>query len=366
MQMMISAMYCMLVVMVLATAIHSFQTRSVTTFFTNKATRSVPSLSVLQSSKFGKNNESSPSIASSLSSSSSDAADTGRFQVDMNRYNLPLEQIAQEWTANLVPQSSLREEGIYLGAKSSKDIMVDTVKVSFRRQPSLGVQLLEIAGGRSDGLGITVIDGIVPGGAAEGTDIQLGDSIAAISVITTQRQSSTTTTTTSSSGGVSDIQIATSISTECFGYDKLVEAIQSLPPPESDNEFILLTLKRLRRKPKVSIQLQYPPAQNEPDVTIELFAGENLRRAMLTRGIKLNDKLSRRFDSGGTGDCGADGTCATCVVAIVQGDDLVSPQGIQEKQILIKNPRWRLACKATVGYGYQEGEMTIRVNPRQW
>jgi ferredoxin len=114
------------------------------------------------------------------------------------------------------------------------------------------------------------------------------------------------------------------------------------------------------------VKLQYPPAQNEPDTTIELFAGENLRRAMLTRGIKLNDKLSRRFDSGGTGDCGADGTCATCVVAIVKGEEILSPQKMQEKQILIKNPRWRLACKTTVGYGFQEGELTIRVNPRQW
>ncbi len=314
----------------------------------------IPSSVALESSRFfDKNEASNNSDASSVTKSTG----PGFSNIDMNRYNLPLDQIAQEWTANVVPQSSLREEGIYLGAKSSKEIMVDTVKVSFRRQPSLGVELLEIAGGREDGLGITVINGIVEGGAVEGTDIMMGDSIASISILKTER---------STENGMSDIQISTSVETECFGYDKLVAAIVALPPPESENEFIMLTLKRLRRKPKVSITLQYPPAQNEPDTTIELFAGENLRRAMLTRGIKLNDKLSLRFDSGGTGDCGSDGTCATCVVGIVKGDELVSPQGIQEKQILKKNPRWRLACKALVGYGYQEGEMTIRVNPRQW
>lgn len=34
--------------------------------------------------------------------------------------------------------------------------------------------------------------------------------------------------------------------------------------------------------------------------------------------------------------------------------------------MLVKNPRWRLACKAIVGFGDQEGSMTVRVNPRQW
>jgi ferredoxin len=307
-------------------------------------------------------------FSSPLSQSQSDASSAGTLSgagvamVDMNRYNLPLDQIAEEWTAVVVPQSSLREEGIYLGAKSSKDIMVDTVKVSFRRQPSLGVELLEIAGGREDGLGITVVNGIVEGGAVEGKDVMIGDSIVAISIIKAERSAQTD----DHGGGMTDTQVSMAIDTECFSYDTLVDAIRNLPPLESDDEFIILTLKRLRRKPKVSIKLEYPPDQNEPDTTIELFAGENLRRAMLTRGIKLNDKLSLRFDSGGTGDCGADGTCATCVVGIVKGDDLVSPQGTQEKQILKKNPRWRLACKAVVGYGYQEGEMTIRVNPRQW
>ena len=87
---------------------------------------------------------------------------------------------------------------------------------------------------------------------------------------------------------------------------------------------------------------------------------------MLTRGVKLNDKFSKRFDSGGTGDCGAEGTCATCVVSVTDGFDLLNKAGIQEQQILVKNPRWRLACKAIVGFGMKEGSVTLRVNPRQW
>ena len=116
----------------------------------------------------------------------------------------------------------------------------------------------------------------------------------------------------------------------------------------------------------MTLTLQYPPSEGEPDTTLELFAGENLRRAMLTRGVKLNDPLSLRFDSGGTGDCGGEATCSTCVVNVVDGGELLNPQKTQEQQMLVKNPRWRLACKAIVGYGDQEGSMTIKVNPRQW
>jgi ferredoxin len=89
-----------------------------------------------------------------------------------------------------------------------------------------------------------------------------------------------------------------------------------------------------------------------------------LRRAMLTRGVKLNDPLSRRFDSGGTGNCGGEATCSTCVVSVVEGaQQLFNPQRIQEQQMLVKNPRWRLACKAIVEYGDREGTMTVRVSP---
>lgn len=214
--------------------------------------------------------------------------------------------------------------------------------------------LIEIAGGREDGVGITIIEEILEGGNAENSGIVPGDSIVALTI------------NKSSSEGMVVDQERIDVSTECLAYDPTIEAITSLPPPTSPDDEIILTVKRIRRQPKVNIKLQYPPEMDEPDATIELFAGENLRRAMLTRGIKLNDALSQRFDSGGTGDCGADGTCATCVVSITKGMELLSPTKSQEAQILSKKPKWRMACKTVVGYGMTEGDMTIQVNPRRW
>lgn len=292
-------------------------------------------------------------------SAASKFSGAGPAKVDMNQYNLPIDRIAEEWTAEMVPATPMQEEGIYLRAKSKKEIMVDTVKVEFPRGAGLGIELLELAGGRSDGLGITVVAGLVEGGAAEGSDILEGDSI--ISVGVRRRKAS------GSGANLEESEETIAVPTECLGYDATVDAILSLPPvdPKFD-EAIVLNLKRLRRKPKVKVNLQYPPNQGEEDVSLELFAGENLRRAFLVRGVKLNDPLSRRFDNGGSGDCGAEGTCATCAVSVVRGENLLSPPGSTEKQIFKQNPRWRMACKTIVGYGLQEGEMTVRVNPRQW
>jgi C-terminal processing protease CtpA/Prc len=111
-----------------------------------------------------------------------------RFQmmpslVDLDQYNLPLDEIAKEWTASLQVATALTEEGAaYLGAKSSTTVFVDSVKVEFPRGAGLGIELSEIAGGRDDGLGITVISGLVEGGSAEGSGVQIGDSIVKIAV----------------------------------------------------------------------------------------------------------------------------------------------------------------------------------------
>jgi hypothetical protein len=56
----------------------------------------------------------------------------------MNKYNLPvLEQIVEQWAANVSPSKAFSEAVVYLGAKSPKEIMVDTVKIVFPRKPDL-------------------------------------------------------------------------------------------------------------------------------------------------------------------------------------------------------------------------------------
>ncbi len=288
---------------------------------------------------------------------------TGPPAVDLDQYNLPLTQIENEWTANFVLQKTTdREEGVYLSTKDQRNNFVDIVKFTFARRENqgLGIELAELAGGRDDGLGITIVTGLVPGGPADESGIIPGDSITEVAIV--RRRMVTT-----NDRRLEEMQQQFSTKTECFSYDMTVKAIQSLPTMMPGFEdYYTLTMKRLRRKPKVKVTLQYPIEQNEPDVQIEMFAGENLRQGMLIRGIKLNDPLAKRFDTKTGGNCGAGGLCRTCAVAIQSGGDLLNPQRVAEKQMLQDSPRWRLACKAIIGYGMKEGEMTIRVNPKQW
>ena len=65
-------------------------------------------------------------------------------------------------------------------------------------------------------------------------------------------------------------------------------------PPASDDDVVALSVKLMRQQPRSNIRLQYPSDTGKEDMTIELFAGENLRGAMLTREIKLNNRLARR------------------------------------------------------------------------
>mmetsp|Transcript_25829 Transcript_25829/g.54138 ORF Transcript_25829/g.54138 Transcript_25829/m.54138 type:complete len:375 (+) Transcript_25829:115-1239(+) len=295
----------------------------------------------------------------------------GPAAVDMNAYNVPLSTSLSEWTALLSPSDSLQSRGIFLSARNRREHFVDTLRFAVKREGGLGLMLREIAGGREDGAGITVVEEVLPGGNAEGVGIAEGDSIVGATLALRQSSSSSSSAQSNETPPLQTVEERIDLATECLGYDATISALASLPPPSSPSEELLLTVKRIRRQPGVDVTLRYPPSSNEPDATLRLFAGENLRRAMLTRGIKLNDPLARRFDSGGRGDCGADGTCATCAVGIGRGEgssssSLLSPMKDTERQILKEKPGWRMACKVVVGYGMREGDLVVRVNPRQW
>lgn len=288
----------------------------------------------------------------------------GPKQVDMNMYNIPLEKMEEQWVATVVPKTLDDDGGVFLSSRDQREYFVDSVVVKVKRpvNQSLGIMLQELAGGREDGLGITVVSGLVEGGYISklNEDIQIGDSVAQVCLLRDAPKNE-------GGIGLQTQQEEYIVTTECLGYDATLDAIRNLPEPISNDEFLVLTLKRLRRKPKVKVNLIYPPDQKEKDCTIELFAGENLRMGLLSRSVSLNDTLAKRFDGKEIGgNCGGSGgLCRTCAVSILRGGELLSPIKVAERQMLQDNPRWRLACRAYVGNGMKEGEISIQVFPRQ-
>ena len=299
----------------------------------------------------------------------------------LENYNLPPDVISGGWSAEYVTRTAKSQDeatDVRLAPKNPGDHFADTVRVEIPIvvPGSLGIELSEIECSDEDGIGIVIVNSLVPGGNAEraaiasargGETVMFGDSIVAAEAFATRRR-----------GGATDV---TSVRTECLGYDSTARALSgmlsSLLADGDDDErgvrsaTVVLTLKRLRRHPEIRVVVRYPPSRGLPPETMRLLPGDNLRMAMLRRGVELNDPLAVRYDgkAPGSGNCGGSALCRTCAVSVVRGGELLSRPKTNESKMIEGTggiARMRLSCKSWVGYGMKEGEIVIQVNPRQW
>ncbi|XP_042052522.1 photosynthetic NDH subunit of subcomplex B 3, chloroplastic-like [Salvia splendens] len=89
--------------------------------------------------------------------------------------------------------------------------------------------------------------------------------------------------------------------------------------------------------------------------------GQKLREIMLDNNLELYGPYSRPLLN-----CGGGGTCATCMVEVVEGRELLNPRTEKEKEKLKKKPKnWRLACQAIVGEPDSRGLVVIQQLP-EW
>jgi len=275
-------------------------------------------------------------------------------KVNPDKYNVSVEQAAKLWKASVQEEDNAkRAAGVPFLDSNSKDYFVDDVSsIEISRAGGLGMELLELAGGREDGIGITIVQDVYEGGNAEKAGIIAGDSISAVSVFET-------TTSTSSGGGVEEETKRRMTGCECQDFDGTIDALVNFPG--DDNQKLYLDIKRIRRWPKIQVQVEYPPSQCAEGVDnvkmIELYAGENLMRALQNRGIILDDPGNLKCDY-----CGLNG----CYVSISKGKSLLSPTGPTEEKLFKYNPTCRISCRTTVGYNMQEGDLSLRVNLLQW
>ena len=188
---------------------------------------------------------------------------------------------------------------MYLECRDSQTYFVDTLKFDVGRSGGLGIELLEVAN-NNEGVGIVVVDGTVAGSSAADSALQKGDVIAFVG----------------QPGGPFE-------SVEAKTWDDTVDALGRV-----EGDRVELVVKRLVKRPVVDVTVKHPNGE-QPDQVLRLFAGENLRRAMLTRRVALNDPLARRFDDNDVGgDCGSGGACCTCAVAVLVGLDQLGDLGV--------------------------------------
>lgn len=247
--------------------------------------------------------------------------DSSSAVVDPNIYNVDLETATSLMTASVQQDNSkIRQAGIPFIDCTSKDHFVDDVDITVSRDGGMGIELLELAGGRDDGLGITVVTK-VSGNAAKAGVIP-GDSIAAITVKSSKTE------------GMNVEESTRMAECECLDFDRTMDTLINFPGDASE---VTLSLKRIRRWPKLKVTVAYPPIQVAEGVDnkeeMELFAGENLRAALLNRGIVFEDPDAPKCDF-----CGQ-----KCTVSITKGMNLLSAKGSTEAKIMAKNPDCRVS-----------------------
>ncbi|KAL1529583.1 hypothetical protein AB1Y20_000526 [Prymnesium parvum] len=223
--------------------------------------------------------------------------------------------------------------------------VVRAMNVTLTPTPGLGIELEELAGSGSSAEGLSlegqlvVIAGLVPGGAAatEGS-LRAGDTIVAVQA-----------------GGEV-------VETEAVSYETLMQIL--LPAVELGAP-ITLTIKRIVPRGRATVTAVLPEGE---EVSFPAFAGENLRMSLLRQGLVPNDSSANRYDNkpAGSGNCGGNGLCCTCVVSVMHGAQHFSPQRASERQLLRKVARWRQSCRARfVLEDYEEAEVKINLAPRR-
>lgn len=152
-----------------------------------------------------------------------------------------------------------------------------------------------------------------------------------------------------------------------LNYDGTVEAIGAVKEAVAaagGGDKIVLELNRLVERARVSVEID--DEEGNRIQTIEALAGENLRRLLLRKGIKLYDQDTKRFDMPfATGDCAGEGLCGTCLVAVREGMDLLNDRHPDEDLITRGRPAsWRASCRAVVGADNKPGTVKVQVRPQ--
>ncbi|CAM6127574.1 unnamed protein product [Calypogeia fissa] len=110
------------------------------------------------------------------------------------------------------------------------------------------------------------------------------------------------------------------------------------------------------------IELQFLSPDSTSDFqTLSAVSGEkNLRKFMLEKKLELYTFYGKVMN------CGGGGSCGTCIVEILEGQELLSERTDAEYNYLKKNPEsWRLACQTIVGDKSNSGKVVVQRLPQK-
>ena len=199
---------------------------------------------------------------------------------------------------------------------------IETLTVSLPIEPSLGLDLTEVAHSESkyDHRGLVLVSGVHSLEDDVLNPIHVGDTITAVIVDETYQESTLAV----------DFEETMDILEHAKVYAK------SIGKPTID-----IVLNRLveRETVKVIIEEDWRDHEHPGDLPtateLEGLAGDNLRLLLMHNHKKVYDERTVRLDTltSGMGDnCGGEGICGTCLVEVLEGMDTLNPKSTIEEE----------------------------------
>lgn len=226
-----------------------------------------------------------------------------------------------------------RDRSTYIEAK--------TVEVN--RTGGIGLLLIEVENNAIDRSGLVLIEGITPGSNADNAaGFMVGDALMSV-----------------------DTPDGKSYPLLGLSYDRVIDVLSGL----DEFDTIKITVQRMSFRGEVKVEVVGPGGEPVGEYTILSGYGTNLRTVLDAANLKIYDARTSRFDSPyETGNCGGEGTCGTCMVAVLEGQQLTNSrvaveEGALKQQMCPPNYRW--SCRTQVGARpATNGKLKIKLRPQ--
>ncbi|KAH7840799.1 hypothetical protein Vadar_021804 [Vaccinium darrowii] len=117
---------------------------------------------------------------------------------------------------------------------------------------------------------------------------------------------------------------------------------------------------------KVEIELEFIGPRPGDDGEYPIERAKAVSGEKLLRNVMMDNKIELYAPYGKVMNCGGGGSCGTCIVEIIDGQDLLNERTNTELRYLKKKPEsWRLACQTIVGNKENSGKVLVQRLP-QW
>lgn len=225
-----------------------------------------------------------------------------------------------------------------------RNFIEERSKVVVSQVGGIGISLLETDRGKLNS-GLVVIDEIFSGSNAEKTGgFKVGDVLVTISSLGDP---------------------ATVSKLEGLNFDATLNELRKF----SEYNEVVLTVKRPTKRKDIIVKMVGPDGEDAGSFTVLAGYGVNMRTALQVENMRMYDEDTARFDSPyQSGNCGGEGTCGTCMIAVLEGRELLNGKERVEEKVLMKQQRpgnYRWSCRVNIAPDVNVGgTVKIKLRPQ--